>query len=101
VKAAAADGDDLAGASQAALDGSTVPETDGKPGEQLAAIPACQVKFLGMSYDSLDDVPGLKEEVTFIVTGRVVGHEEKVGKTDGNVRTIVKVDATDVRPYNG
>jgi hypothetical protein len=90
----------LADASEDALDGMPEPttETEGQPGEQTALVPACKIKFQGVSYDSLKDVPDLKAEVSFIVTGRVVGHEDKVFK-DGDVRTIVKVDASKVVPY--
>jgi hypothetical protein len=87
----------LAEASQEALDGEPVEET-GQPGEQTALVPACKIKFQGVSYDSLEKVPDLKETVSFIVTGRVVGHEEKV-YAGGDIRTIVKVDASNVKPY--
>jgi hypothetical protein len=64
--------------------------------EQTALVPACKVKFQGMSYNDLDDVPSLKEEVAYFLTGRVIGHEEKIS-AQGDLREEAKVKVNQVK----
>lgn len=64
--------------------------------QQIAMIPACRVKFQGMSWDSLDDVPSLKQEMEFRVKGRVVGHGQQVMK-DGEIRETATIEVTSVQ----
>jgi hypothetical protein len=71
--------------------------TDGEHVEQLALVPACKVKFVGMSWDSLDDVPGLKDEMEFLVKGVVVGHGQMV-MANGEIRDVATVRVTSVTP---
>lgn len=54
-----------------------------------------KVKFIGLSWETLE-VPDLLEEVELIVVGTVVAHGEEVVK-DG-VRKVAKVKVTAVRP---
>jgi hypothetical protein len=63
--------------------------------EQLAIVPACKVKFVGMSWDSLDDVPGLKDQMEFRVEGIVVGHGQTV-MANGEIRDVATVKVTSV-----
>lgn len=63
---------------------------------QMPLIPACKVKFVGMAWDSLDAVPALKEEMTFEVTGRVIGHGTIVLKS-GETRETATIDVTSVK----
>lgn len=65
--------------------------------EQTALVPACKVKFNGMSYDSLQDVPDLKAEVAYLAIGRVNGHEELIS-AQGDLREVAKVKVATVRP---
>jgi hypothetical protein len=65
-------------------------------GEQTALVPACKMKFQGMAWDSLDEVPALKSRLFFLVEAVVVGHETKVMK-DGDVRELAKGDVVSVR----
>lgn len=91
------DEEDLAGAASAALQ-NTGAELE-LSGEQTAIMPACKMRFQGMAWDSLDEVPPLKAELTFLVTARVVGHETKVNK-DGELRELAKGDVVSVKLVN-
>jgi hypothetical protein len=67
--------------------------------EQTTLIPACRIKFEGMAWDSLDQVPGLKTKMKFVVEATIVGHTQKV-MADGEMRefanakvlTVTQVD---------
>ncbi len=64
--------------------------------EQTALIPACRVKFTGMSWDSIEDVPDLKTVVTFTVTAQIVGHTDEV-MADGELRHLAKAKVLEVK----
>jgi hypothetical protein len=64
--------------------------------EDQAHLPGtdyAKVKFVGMAWE-LVDVPQLRDEITFKVTGTVVAIGEEVMKDD--VRKIAKVKVTSV-----
>lgn len=56
-----------------------------------------KVKFVGMSMDSLDDLPKIGDEVTFLVRTRCVGTGEEEMR-DGHVRHFAKMDVQSVIP---
>jgi hypothetical protein len=85
-----ADDGDLGAAAQGALDGEDQPI-------QEALVPACKVKFLGMGWDSLDDVPNLKDELTFVVKARVIELAEAVDQKDGDIRHVAKARVLSVK----
>lgn len=62
---------------------------------QEPMIPACKIKFLGVSFDSLDDIPQLKDEMTFTVHGRVVAHGQHV-LASGEIRDVASVQVETV-----
>lgn len=72
---------DLAGAANEALE---TAEQETLDGTNLA-----KVSFLGMSWEP-SEVPDLKDEVTFIVKGRVIEAGDKV-MADGSIRHLAKV----------
>ena len=72
----------------------------GGEGQQQAIIPACRIKFEGMSWDSLEDVPELKDEMSFTVTGPVVARTTRVMK-DGEIRDVAIVDVQSVERITG
>lgn len=74
---------DLADAAQDALDGSGNADTP----IQETLVPACKVNFNGMSFDSIEDVPELKQEVTFRVKGMITQRAQKLMKT-GDLREL-------------
>lgn len=59
---------------------------------------ATKIKFVGMSYDTLDDAPTIGSEVVFLVRGRVVGHGQEE-MADGHVRETAKVKVLSVIPH--
>jgi len=61
--------------------------------QQLDGTDYAKVKFVGMAWE-LVDVPQLRDEITFKVTGTVVAIGEEVMKDD--VRKIAKVKVTSV-----
>ena len=63
--------------------------------QQLEGTDYAKVKFVGMSWE-LVDVPHLRDEVVFKVTGMVVSVGEEVMKDD--VRKVAKVKVTGVEP---
>lgn len=89
-----ADDENLGTAAQGALEGADEPI-------QEALIPACKVKFIGMAWDSLDEVPGLKDELTFIVRAQVVGHEQIVDQKTGDIRDLAKAKVSSVQLHQG
>lgn len=79
---------DLAGAAEGALgDG----EQDHLPGTDHA-----RVKFKSMAWDTLE-APPLRDEITLIVRGMVVGHGEEV-MADGEIRTVATIKVLSVVP---
>jgi len=62
--------------------------------EHLPGTNYSKVKFVGMAWETAE-VPGLKEEVEFVVRGVVVGHGEDV-MADGDIREFAKVKVTSV-----
>ena len=70
-------------------------EQFGGEGQQRVIIPACRIKFEGMSWDSLNEVPELKDEMSFTVAGRVVARTTRVMK-DGEIRDVAIVDVLSV-----
>lgn len=54
-----------------------------------------KIKFVGMAWETLD-IPDLRDEVTFTVTGTVVAIGEEVLKDD--VRKVAKVKVTSIEP---
>ena len=63
--------------------------------QHLPGTDYAKVKFVGMSWE-LVDVPHLRDEVVFKVTGLVVSVGEEVLKDD--VRRVAKVKVTGVEP---
>jgi hypothetical protein len=61
--------------------------------QQLEGTDYAKVKFVGMAWE-LVDVPQLRDEITFKVTGIVVAIGEEVMKDD--VRKVAKVKVTSV-----
>jgi hypothetical protein len=61
--------------------------------EHLPGTDYAKVKFVGMAWE-LVDVPELRDEITFKVTGTVVAIGEEVMKDD--VRKVAKVKVTSV-----
>jgi hypothetical protein len=55
-----------------------------------------KVRFVGMSFDSLDHGIKIGDEKTFIVRARCVGTADEASKQDGHVRHIVKMDVQSV-----
>lgn len=88
--------DNVRSLADAANDALGSSEGDEVPEGQQVLVPACKVKFVGMTYDSMDDVPKLKETVKFEVEGWVEGHGQKVMK-DGEVRELANVRVTSVK----
>lgn len=66
-------------------------------GAQLPLVPACKVKFNGLQYDSMDELPELKTSLTFVIEGYVVGHGQHV-KANGEIQETATVKVTKVRP---
>jgi hypothetical protein len=64
---------------------------------QEALVPACKVRFQGMSWDSLDAVPDLKSTIRVVVEATVVAHEQIVDQKTGDVRDVAKAKVTSVR----
>lgn len=86
--------DDLAAAAGEALDDSAGELQMSQ--QQEALIPACKVKFQGMAFDKLDEVPSLRDEMRFEVIGTVIGHETTV-MADGEEREVAKVKVSSVK----
>lgn len=89
------EGSELADAAQEALsddpalDPVKAPWQDLLPGTNLA-----QVKFQGMAWEGVE-LPGLREDVEFLVRGVIVGHGEEV-MGDGSIRLVGKVRVSSV-----
>lgn len=64
---------------------------------QTALIEAAHVKFTGMSLDALDTPPDIDDRMTFTVSATCVGREV-VRRKDGELRTIMKMEVTEVEP---
>lgn len=83
----------LAEAATSAL--SDVADQDGAATDVLDGMDYTKVKFLGMSYDSLETTPDIGTEMEFVVRGRVKGWGEDERK-DGHRVKFVKVDVSSV-----
>jgi hypothetical protein len=87
------------GKSNSLADAATEAQNDGTDltlvAEQTALVPACKVKFQGMSFNDLNDVPELKEDVAYLAEGTVVGHEQ-VLTAQGDIRDLAKVKVREV-----
>lgn len=68
---------------------------DNQQEPQEPLIPACRVKFKGMSWDSLEEVPHLKDEMEFRVKGTVTAHTEEIMR-DGEMREVAVVTVSKV-----
>lgn len=55
-----------------------------------------KVRFVGMSFDSLDKNIKIGDEMTFTVRARCVGTAEEASKVDGQIRHIAKMDVQSV-----
>lgn len=55
-----------------------------------------KVKFVGMSFDSLDKGIKIGDEQTFTVRARCIGTAEEASKVDGQIRHIAKMDVQSV-----
>lgn len=64
--------------------------------QNLPGTNYAKVKFVGMAWEIVD-VPELRDDVVFKVTGMVVAVGEEVMK-DGDVRKVAKVKVTRVEP---
>lgn len=60
---------------------------------------ATKIKFVGMSFDTLDDAPSIGREISFLVRGRVVGHGQEE-MADGHIRDTAKVKVLSVIPQD-
>lgn len=81
---------DLSNAADDALD-----VFKGNDVQQTAMVPSYKTKFVGMTYDSMDEVPQIDDEFTFIVKGTVVGLNKERRK-NGEIVDIAKIDVTSV-----
>jgi hypothetical protein len=67
--------------------------------EELDGTDYAKIKFVGMSFDELNDVPGLGERMRFEVEGTVVGRGGELLETGGERRVAkVKVDRVKLLP---
>lgn len=55
-----------------------------------------KVKFVGMSFDSLERNIKIGDEKEFIVRARCIGTAEEASKRDGSIRNVVKMDVQSV-----
>lgn len=93
--------DKVAGDSElAAAAGDGLGEDLEMSGEQQVLIPACRVKFNGMAWDSLDEVPALKDEMVFVVKARIIGHGTQLMK-DGEIREFATAECLKVAVFEG
>lgn len=65
--------------------------------EQLAAIEAAHVKFVGMSLDALEEPPAIDDIQEFTVTAVCIGESQERRK-DGEMRRTMKMEVQSVRP---
>lgn len=99
----AKDGDDkgpvsLADAAASAMD--DIAAQDGAAQQTLDGTDYTKIKFVGMSFDTLDTAVKIGDEMTFVVTGRVKGvADEEDAK--GNVNHVAKVKVSSVVPQEG
>lgn len=56
-----------------------------------------KVKFVGMSFDSLEDDIKIGTEMEFRVRARCVGVADEARKSDGGIRHVVKMDVQSVQ----
>lgn len=86
----------LADAAQSALAG--VEDEDGAARETLDGTDYTKIKFVGMSFDTLDTEIKIGDEMQFVVKGRVKGvADEEDAK--GNVNHVAKVKVSSVTPF--
>lgn len=62
----------------------------------LADTDFLKVRFVGMSFDSLDKSVKIGDEMTFLVRARCIGTAEEASKQDGSIRHIAKMDVQSV-----
>lgn len=60
-----------------------------------------KVKFVGMSFDSLDAGINIGDEMTFLVRARCIGTADEASKRDGAIRHVVKMDVQSVVKHEG
>ena len=70
---------------------------DGASAAMLEGMDYGKIKFVGVQYDTLEDLPSIGEEVTFLVKGKVVGRGEEA-MADGHIRNQAKVKVESVTP---
>lgn len=88
----------LGDAAQSAL--GEIAEQDGAARETLEGTDYTKIKFVGMSFDTLDTDVKIGDEMEFVVRGRVKGvADEEDAK--GNVNHVAKVKVSSVQPTKG
>lgn len=86
----------LADAAAAAQEG--IADQDGAAQAMLEGTEYTKIKFVGMSFDTLDTDVKIGDEMSFIVKGRVKGvADEEDAK--GNVNHVAKVKVSSVIPH--
>jgi len=86
----------LADAADSAM--SEIGSEDGAAQQMLDGTAYTKVKFVGMSFDSLEHDQKIGDEVIFVVRGRVKGiADEEDAK--GNVQHVAKVKVSSVVPH--
>lgn len=77
-----------------------IEEMDGAAQQTLEGTEYTKIKFVGMSFDTLDTSVKIGDEMSFVVSGRVKGvADEEDAK--GNVNHVAKVKVSSVVPKDG
>lgn len=83
----------LGDAAKTALSGMT--DQTGATQDEFEGMDFAKVKFIGMSFDSLEKDIAIGDEHTFLVRARCTGSGDEEMK-DGHIRHIVKMDVKSV-----
>lgn len=68
--------------------------------EPIEGLEATRVKFVGMAADSLDDLPEIDDEMTFMVRARCTGRGKERMK-DGELRATARMEVLTLEPQGG
>lgn len=74
-----------------------VTEEQGGIQEALDGVNPTKVKFVGMSFDSLEETIKIGDELVFVVRARCIGLGDEASKRDGSIRHTVKMDVASVK----
>lgn len=69
--------------------------------EPLDGTDTLKIKFVGVSFDSIDMDLKIGTEMAFLVTGRVVGRSEEESKRDHMLRHTAKFEVGSVTIHEG